>query len=162
LHPSQQTRDPGHLFLAAKETREGPGQIVRPLIECFKGREVSGEACIIQLEQLFRRGEILEPAQAEILQGATFGQIMSWRSTACFISAGWASHILVLPSMSVKRKLTVPLGILSIAAPLSLAIPDMIDNQTTRLHHHRHYNALPDRQTAGILGSRISTNRRTP
>src|SRR5690348_1512891 len=36
--------------------------------------------------------------------------IASWRSTAAFITSGWASQRFVLPSMSVYRNVTVPVG----------------------------------------------------
>jgi hypothetical protein len=35
---------------------------------------------------------------------------LSWRANAVFIASGYLSHSLVLPSMSVKRKVIFPLG----------------------------------------------------
>ena len=37
-------------------------------------------------------------------------RISSWRARALCIACGWPSHILVEPSMSVNRKVTVPAG----------------------------------------------------
>jgi hypothetical protein len=37
-------------------------------------------------------------------------RILSWRANACAICRGWSCHRAVLPSTSVKRNVTVPLG----------------------------------------------------
>src|SRR5918994_3108938 len=49
--------------------------------------------------------------------------ITSWRASAACIACGLLSHILVEPSMSVNRKVRVPVGGLAITILMSSLLP---------------------------------------
>src|SRR5207237_417369 len=138
--------DFAQLLLPPDEARQLDRQVVRMRFQRADGREVGGEVGVDKLEDALGAAEVAEAVEAEGAQAGAGREVRavgrtaarpsprdlktwppcramaarsraSWRATAGPMASGCCSQSQVLPSMSVKRKVSVPDGVSGMRIP---------------------------------------------